>query len=149
MAAAAVGLAASVYLCATKWGHDPADILNALLVTAFSAWAGALVGGFLDWARHRRSPFEPLIKDRFQWYYRQRYWLRLALAFGFSWAAFVAIAVTVALLAGAAEEARPFFTLKGVILVLVFVLVFALEGAVIGAVVDLARHFAGTRDKKP
>jgi len=149
IAGAASGLVVSAYLYSTGGGAGPADYFTYLLITIFAAWAGALAGGLLDWARYRRSPLEPLFEGRFNWFYRQRYWLRMAMMFGGGWTAFVALAVSVALGVGAKEEAAPFYSPKGLLLVLVFVVVFALEGAVVGGAIDLVRFLARKHTKKP
>ena len=140
----AAALAAAVFIGAlTKTG--PAEVFLLCLAPFAAAWAGALVGGFLDWKRHGRSPFTPLLGGRFGWFYGRRYWARLALEFAASWALFIAFAVAVAVLSGAMGEVRPFLSARGILVVLLFLVVFAAEGALIGGILDVVRHVRGKR----
>ena len=140
MAGLLVGLGVAVYLHSSHKGITAAEVFNYALLAVSLAWAGALVGGVLDWARYRRSPFEPVFKERFHWHYRQGYWLRFAIVFSFAWVVFILFAAGLALAVGAKDDARAFFTIEGISLVVIFCFVFAFEGVIIGGIVDLFRR---------
>jgi len=144
----AAGALAGAIMYARDPSSGPADGFAYGLGAVFCGWSGALVGGFLDWARHRRSPFEPIFEGRFLWHYRQRYWARFALDFSAGWVAFVLMAALVALISGETSEAGAFFSVKGALLVVLFMVVFAVEGAVIGVLVDFVRLLSGKDGQK-
>ena len=88
----------------------------------------------------RPSLLAPLFKNRFSWYYRQRFWVRFGITFGVGWLGAIALAQIWALAVGEKKEALLFYTSKGAILIAIFLIVFMLEGAVIGGVVDIAAY---------
>jgi hypothetical protein len=144
------GTAAAAVLYAMGKDKSPAYLFNLALLMVFSAWSGALVGGVLDWMRYRRSPLEPLFKVRFGWYYKKRLWFRFGSVFAVAWAGFILLAVSVAVAVGETEEARPFFSFKGALLLVIFLAVFAAEGAVVGGVLDFVRFlYSNSRKDEP
>ena len=86
------------------------------------------------------SLFAPLFKNRFSWYYRQRYWVRFGITFGVGWLGAIALALAWLWWRGEKKEALLFCTPEGAILIAIFVVVFMAEGAVIGAVIDIAAY---------
>ena len=86
------------------------------------------------------SLFAPLFKNRFSWYYRQRYWVRFGITFGVGWLGALVLAQVWALAVGEKKEALLFYAPEGAVLIAIFLVVFMVEGAVIGAVVDIAAY---------
>ena len=84
--------------------------------------------------------FTPLFKNRFSWYYRQRYWVRFGITFGIGWLGALAVAQVWALVAGEKKEALLFYTPEGAVLIAIIMVVFMIEGAIIGAAVDIAAY---------
>ncbi len=118
----------------------PAEVFLLCLAPLAAAWMGALVGGWLDWKLHGRSPFSPVFGPRFGWFYARRFWLRFAALFAAAWALFIAFALAVAVAAKAMEEVRPFLSARGALVLLLFLVVFSVEGALIGGIVDVIRY---------
>jgi hypothetical protein len=124
------------------------DMSVYVILALAGGWLGALVGGAVEWLRFSRSPLEPLFAERFEWHYRQRFWLRFAVVFSGAWLLFVIISALVAVMAGAFEEARTFVTRQGLTAIFLFVVVFGVEGALVGGVVDLVGYITRKKHRK-
>jgi hypothetical protein len=127
------------YACLSDGAAGPAEYFTSLLILAGFVWLGALAGAGIDWARTRRSPFEPFFDGRFAWYYRKRCWFRFAMIFGTAWILFILMAAGIAVAVGAKEEARLLFSAKGGLVLLILLAVLTIEGAMLGGLVDLLR----------